>query len=167
MQTLSSVLTLSKDFDYGELVRMSYDLRPVDTCFFPVFEEAISLVKAMGPEAVLLHLDAEDFAEAVSFLKQLVEVQQEDPCYAPKVLISTATYAILQEKLVNQHTLSFLTEGPMTQDNFITFEEFSVEVLIELLDLTLQSPQECDPYSFNRFLSTSNLFDSMVPAPVC
>ncbi len=166
MQTPNSILTLSKDFDYSELVRMNYDLRPVETCFIPFFEEAISVVEAIVPDAIFLHLQPSDFADCASFLKQLMGFQQHNPGYAPKVFVSEATATLLHTVIAVQGRISLPKESTLQQDQFIRLVEFSPEVLIEILDGAIESPQERKPL-MNSIFSTINPFDSMVPALAC
>ena len=166
MQTLNSILTLSKDFDYSELVRMNYDLRPVETCFIPFFQEAVSVVEAITPDAIFLHLQPSDFADCGSFLKQLAIFQQDNPSYAPKIFVSEATAALLHPIIISQGNFALANSSTLQQDQFIRLVEFSLEVLIDIFDGEVEFQKEKKPL-MNSVFSTINPFDSMVSALVC
>lgn len=163
MQTLNSILTLSQDFDYGELIRMNYDFRPVETCFLPFFAEAIPLVQEIKPDAIFLHLKPSDFESCSSFLKQLIAVQQDNPGYTPRIFVSSNTAIMLHQLLASQTQHSWENYRTLRQDQFIRMEEFSSEVLIEIFELAIESIQ-AGQASMNSILTTMTPLDLMAPA---
>lgn len=150
MQTLNSILTLSKSFDYGELIRQNYENSPIETYYLPFFDKAIALVQVAHPDAIVLNLRAQDFSECSAFLQQLLVLQQETPDYAPTVFISTITSAY------------FLQAGTLKQEESMMLEAISPEILIDLFNSSLVKQS-----ALESIYSTTNPFDPMVPALVC
>lgn len=162
MRTLNSILTLSKSFDYGELIRQNYENRPVDTYYLPFFDKATSLIQVTHPDAIVLNLRSQDFGECSAFLQQLLILQQETPNYAPTVFISTITSATIQQMLPPPQKLYFLQAGTLKQEEFMTLEAISPAILIELFNASL-----VEQSALESIYSTTNPFEPMVPVLVC
>ena len=137
MTTLSSILTISEDLDYGESIRQNYQDRLIETYYLPGFIETDCIVQTILPDAIILDLQPENLEEGTSFLEQLLEFQQATPEYTPHILISQATSNIIHQALVTTLTELAPYQGSLKKEGFITLEEFQPEVLLILLSLII------------------------------
>lgn len=135
---LKSILTISRDLSYGEIIRISYRNSPVKVYHLPSFINATRIVQSIQPEILILDVSVEDFAATKSFLVNLLGIRNSVQSYIGDVFLEQVTAARLRE-------LAELSERPYriclpgkVRDIGVVVEPFELQDLIQKLDIAIQ-----------------------------
>jgi len=140
---LNSILTISKDFSYGEITRFLYIKSSTQTYYLPSFIGALRATQLIRPNVLLLDIRQEDFLAAESFLIQLLEAQSyPNPC-SPDIFLGQAAAAILRDVAGSTPKRLYPMNLPGAGQGFsVIVEPFQLESLIKQLHIALQKQRE-------------------------
>lgn len=132
---LSSILTISQDISYRELVKIYYKSKSAKVYHFPSFLGAVRAAAKVAPEVVILDSQPEDFVPARAFLQSFSKIQHSNPKYAPVLFLSQASAATLQE--VSGVALTQLLHSQ--EQDFLALVPCNIDDLIEQLNIAIQN----------------------------
>ncbi len=91
-----SILVISRDLIYGEIIRSSYCDQSIQVYYLPSFLGTSTAVETAYPSTIILDLYKEDLENAEAFLQRLMRLERLGDAYRPSLFLSQSSMGRIQ-----------------------------------------------------------------------